>query len=185
MISALLKLLFFLNLSILHIGDSHVAPGITTQILADSLKAETHIYAIGGKTYNYFISNSSTVIAKIEKYKPTLVIISLGTNDCFGGVRYNFKSQVEKLIDIILNQDSTIKIILTSPPDNKHHEAMVRCGEVLDSCQKHNVYYCDITNNDNGYKNHIAKDRVHYSWTGYKKLGLVIYEFIKNLNIIL
>lgn len=171
---------------IMHIGDSHVVPNVTTSIIKDSLKTkydtvETYVYAMNGKTYSYFIKNKKTLISKLNNYNPNIVIISLGTNDYFNGNnKINFKKQVISLIDIIKNSDSTIKIILTSPPNNKHHDNMETCANILKeiSEENKNIYFCDILNESILYDKYIQKDKVHYKNVGYKIIGQIIYNFI-------
>lgn len=185
-IFALSTLTYSQNKTILHIGDSHIVPNIITKVVEDSLKTKydtvkTHVYAINGKTYSYFIKNKKTLNSKLNNYKPNIVIISLGTNDYFNGNnKTNFKKQVITLIDIIKNNDSTIKIILTSPPNNKHHNNMETCANILKEVSKENknVYYCDILNESVLYGNYIQKDKVHYKNVGYKIIGQIIYNFI-------
>ncbi len=78
-------------LRILHLGDSHVKSGYFAEAFADSLnrflastqtalQVELNVMAKNGATSKHFLEEPYNA-AEVQKFRPTVIIISLGTNE--------------------------------------------------------------------------------------------------------
>ncbi len=107
---------------ILHLGDSHIKKGHCTDPIRNELQNKYGILinvqpmGINGATYVTF--STSEHIQKIVDFEPDLLIISLGTNDCYSEkfsadkLRFNMKVFFSMLEEKLPN----LPIILTTPP---------------------------------------------------------------------
>lgn len=115
--------------TIVHIGDSHIKPGIVTgevrQALIqhfyfdkDSVPIEhptinVECIGINGATYTTYLNNSR-LTQRLQRLAPQLVIISLGTNEAYG--RYSsLTGNIESLLYIIKRACPGVKFLLTTP----------------------------------------------------------------------
>lgn len=111
-------------LRILHVGDSHVAPGTFTRAMEATLaagweavgSAEVHFFGHNGATVNYFATEEW--MQKIAEQAPDLIIVSLGTNECHG-MGYNeaqHRGQMQAFFTLLAEACPSAAILLTTPP---------------------------------------------------------------------
>ena len=132
------------KLTVLHIGDSHIKPGIVTaevrQALrhgcvndSDSLAAvsrnvEVECIGINGATYATYL-NRSDLTRRLQQLKPQLTIISLGTNEAYGNYG-SIQGNIESLLYVIRRACPDVKILLTTPLETQKHRSR---GHVIQS----------------------------------------------------
>lgn len=109
-------------LHILHIGDSHVAPGTFTHALEETLQralpesVEVRFFGHNGATVNYFATTEW--MEKIRACQPDLIIVSLGTNECHGMGYHEeqHRGQMQAFYPQLAEACPQAVILLTTPP---------------------------------------------------------------------
>lgn len=78
-----------------------------------------HSVGINGAMYQHYNEFSNILLAEMEVLKPQLVIISLGTNEAYGGRMdpLAFRDEIDKAVTLIREQNPAVNILLTTPPD--------------------------------------------------------------------
>lgn len=109
---------------IMHVGDSHVKGGAFTSVIASVLTkaySERCTYqslGINGATYQTWLAEKN--INQIIETKPDLLIVSLGTNDCYSR-RFDpevMRSHMLSLYTQLQKHLPQMCIIYTTPPAN-------------------------------------------------------------------
>ncbi|MEC5147308.1 GDSL-type esterase/lipase family protein [Chitinophaga sp. 212800010-3] len=74
---------------------------------------------INGAMYQQYNETDNVLLAGMATMKPRLVIISLGTNEAYGGRMdpLAFRDEIDRAVQLIRKQDPTVSILLTTPPD--------------------------------------------------------------------
>lgn len=74
---------------------------------------------INGAMYQQYNEFDNTLLAQMAVLKPQLVIISLGTNEAYGGRMdpLAFRDEIDRTVTLIREQNPAARILLTTPPD--------------------------------------------------------------------
>lgn len=117
-------------LRVLHIGDSHVKAGSFSEALKEKLQAAFGAAdtdsATSGIRFSYIGSNGATTARfltdsykqRFADFKPDLIVLSLGTNECHGwGYREeSHRPELESFLDFLQAACPAAVILLTTPP---------------------------------------------------------------------
>ncbi len=156
-------------------------------------------FGVPGKSYKYF-TESAIALGHLERFKPNLVIISLGVNDIFGK-RYDeeyIESNMERLVSIVREKDSSVSILLAITGDanfkkNKSNPFLPLLSEqMIAFAVKHNCAYWNPVPVFGGYgymnkwyaEKLCIRDRVHLTSSGYSLLGRTLVEAINKAFIL-
>ena len=143
-------------------------------------------------------------IRQLSLLKPSLLIISLGTNESYGRNfnKETFKMQVNALISLVREEISETSIIITTPAEvyksiyvNKkrqygRNENIAAIAEVISAYSEQEGLaswdFYTISGGDNSCKKWfdakmLGRDRIHFSQTGYEEQGLLLYKAIARL----
>ncbi|NSL89923.1 GDSL-type esterase/lipase family protein [Chitinophaga solisilvae] len=77
-----------------------------------------HSVGINGAMYLHYNDLNNTVMAGLSALKPSLIIISLGTNEAYS--RFDplqFRNEIDRMVQLIRSQRPEAAILLTTPPD--------------------------------------------------------------------
>jgi hypothetical protein len=134
---------------------------------------------------------------QLSYLQPDLVIVSMGTNEAFGA-HFNaeeFSRNIDTLVSGIRIRNPGAEILLTTPGDSfrksrkgrvKNPDMKLARDAVITYAESHGCAWWDLYEIMGGYGSmakwfaaHIsAKDRVHFSGTGYVMQGGMLYEAI-------
>ena len=156
-----------------------------------------HSIGVNGSMYvNY---TDETYVRQLALLKPSLLIISLGTNETFGR-RFNseeFSSQAEAFISLIKTYIPNTAILLTTPPEcykrvyvNKKRtyvrnaSTQFAAKALVNVALRENIACWDLfaaTGGKNSYskwyKEHLmGRDRIHFTKEGYREQGTLLYR---------
>lgn len=163
-----------------------------------------HSIGINGAMFvNY---TDRTYLEQLKALQPSLLIISMGTNETFGR-RFNkpeFKEQVKTFISLVKEVLPNTSIILTTPAEcykrvtvNKkrsyiRHENIEKAADVITEVAREEGVACwdlfTMTGGKGSYRNWFDKklmgrDRIHFTKEGYWEQGELLYRaFIKSYN---
>jgi lysophospholipase L1-like esterase len=151
-----------------------------------------HAFGIPGKTIDYF-SRSGIMMRHLEKYRPDLIIITLGTNDAFAKLDYgDVLRHLARLLSAIRSVAPSASILFTVPPDtffrngaNNRYTPGVRQA-IIDFCLKNGCAWWDLYGIMGGAGSMSAwrerglghRDRIHFTSNGYRLTGELIAEAI-------
>jgi lysophospholipase L1-like esterase len=140
-------------------------------------------------------NSSKYFIEQLPNLNPSLVIISLGTNDAFtkGFNANTFHKQLDTLITSIKRANPKTCFLLTTPPDSYRKARRIRVKNpdmkkarlvIVNYCLQHNLAYWDMYEIMGGYGSMAkwfsaklaAKDRVHFSGKGYQIQADLFYS---------
>lgn len=156
-----------------------------------------HSIGVNGAMFiNYTDEN---YIRQLALLKPSLLIVSLGTNETFGR-RFNrdeFAGQVDAFVSLAKKYMPETAILLTTPPEcykrtyvNKkrtyvrNSNTQIAAKVIVDIARKDSVACWDLfaaTGGKNSctkwYKNGLmGRDRIHFSKEGYREQGTLLYR---------
>lgn len=147
-------------------------------------------YGVISKTFDYF-ANSKSLLRDIAKYKPDLIIVTLGTNDAFAKPEYdNVYTHIDNLAVNLKRNSPKSNIIFTVPSDayfrdgiNNNYIAVVRKA-IINYCTKNNHAYWDLYevmggqySMDKWLKEGLSKnDRIHFTDNGYNAQAELFVE---------
>lgn len=160
-----------------------------------------HSIGVNGAMYVNYTDES--YIRQLALLKPSLLIISLGTNETFGR-RFNiaeFSSQVDALLSIVKREMPKTAILLTTPAEcyrrtrvnkqrvyvrNDNIERAARA--IMDSAKKNGVACWDlftVTGGKNSYRKWynsklMGRDRIHFRKEGYQEQGTLLFRALMN-----
>jgi hypothetical protein len=130
------------------LGDS-LAVGLATPLrkLAQDSQCAFEAMAVGGTTVHQW-ANSEKLKAALEKFKPTLVLVSLGTNDAYSPklAPEALVADTEKLIKTLM--DAGAEVVWIGPPSlpatysSPNYHATLR-PELLEALAKVPKYWID------------------------------------------
>ena len=158
-------------------------------------------HAIGVNGARFIDYTHRNYIRQLSLLKPSLLIISLGTNEAHGRNfnKATFESQVHALIRLIREEIPRTAILLTTPAEtfksvtvNKkrqyvRNENVAKAVEVISTyAEKENLACWDlftISGGDNSCQKWFdakmyGRDRIHFSRTGYEEQALLLYKAI-------
>jgi hypothetical protein len=153
-----------------------------------------NMIGVNGAMY-YHYNKSEYFTQQLAYLKPDLVIISMGTNEAYAS---GFKSaplvnNMDTLITNIREVAPDAKFILTTPGDSfkrtrkgyvKNPNMERARNTIVDFCRAKNYAFWDLWNVMGGYGSMskwyvsglAAKDRLHFSQTGYELQGQLFFE---------
>ncbi len=154
-----------------------------------------HVVGINGAHYSDF-NQAQTFFAEMPLLQPDLILISLGTNE---GVNPGVTSQIivneaDKMIKNIRLHNIEAPIVIVTPFDNFYRRKknnrylnIVRNG-LLAAAEKNNIACMDMYNISGGIGSAsewrrqllITSDGIHYTISGYKLQGKMIYNTLIN-----
>lgn len=156
-------------------------------------------HAIGVNGAMYVNYTDEEYVRQLALLKPSLLIISLGTNETFGR-RFNreeFAGQVEAFISLIKKQMPETALLLTTPPEcykrayvNKKRtyvrntNTQLAARVIKEVARRESIACWDLfaaTGGKNScskwQKAHLmGRDRVHFSKEGYREQGTLFYR---------
>ena len=149
-------------------------------------------FGVSGKTIAYF-SRSQAMLLQLGKYRPDLVIITLGTNDAFARLEYgDVLIHLTRLFSAIRAVAPTASILFTVPPDtffrngeNNRYTQYVRQA-IVDFCQKNGCAWWDLYGIMGGAGSMTewreqglgSRDRIHFTSDGYRLMGKMLADAI-------
>ena len=158
-------------------------------------------HAIGVNGARYVDYTHRAYIRQLSLLKPSLLIISLGTNESFGR-NFNqetFELQVHALICLIREELPGTSVLITTPAEtyksiyvNKkrqyvRNENIAKIAEVLSAYTEREMLACwdlyAISGGANSCKKWfdakmLGRDRIHFSRDGYEEQGILLYKAI-------
>lgn len=183
---------FVLNASPYNIfmtGDSHICSNIYPETVGDILsEADPEIdFDYWGKVGAgfYTFNNSEEMMQHIYDAEPSILIVHLGTNDCYSPKfrPEKFLSDLEEFYGNVSERFPDCKMVFVTPFFNKFkngklNEQNRKCADaylefaenhknayVIDNNATHGMYFLE------GGKSLIRPDNVHLTAEGYKQLG--------------
>ena len=168
-----------------------------------------HSVGINGAMYQHYNDNSNILLAQMAVLRPRLVIISLGTNEAYGRLDpLAFRDEIDKTIQLIRRQDSSVSILLTTPPDcmrtvrkATRRKVGKKYRTVYRSVHYPNPYIAMVTQQIMGYARQHglacwnfnavnkaqksrfagawAPDHIHFNARGYQLQGQLLYDALK------
>ncbi|SEW00186.1 GDSL-type esterase/lipase family protein [Chitinophaga arvensicola] len=170
-----------------------------------------HSVGINGAMYQQYNEFSNILLAEMETMKPQLVIISLGTNEAYGGRMdpLAFRDEIDKAVTLIREQNPSVNILLTTPPDCMRavrKATRKKVGKKKYKTIYHTAYYPNpyismVTQQIMGYARQHgiacwnfnlvnktqsskfagawAPDHIHFNVRGYQVQGQLLYEALE------
>lgn len=169
-----------------------------------------HSVGINGAQYQQYNEISNILLAQMAVLKPQLVIISLGTNEAYGRLDpLAFRDEIDKAVTLIREQNPSVNILLTTPPDCMRavrKGVRKKVGKKKYRMIYHTAYYPNpyismVTQQIVGYArqhgiacwnfnavNKAQKDRfagawapdhIHFNVRGYQLQGQLLYEALQ------
>ena len=161
-----------------------------------------HSIGVNGAKYKDYTNRS--YIRQLALLKPSLLIISLGTNESFGRnfSKVEFEAQVNSFVSLVREEIPEVTILITTPAesykrvykDKKHYyernENIAKVADVISSyTEKEGIACWDLysaAGGDNSCKKWFdakmfGRDRIHFSSNGYKEQGTLLYKAIVRL----
>lgn len=170
-----------------------------------------HSVGINGAMYQQYNEFSNILLAEMEVLKPQLVIISLGTNEAYGGRMdpLAFRDEIDKAVTLIREQNPSVNILLTTPPDCMRavrKATRKKVGKKKYKTIYHTAYYPNpyismVTQQIMGYARQHgiacwnfnavnkaqssrfagawAPDHIHFNVRGYQLQGQLLYEALQ------
>jgi hypothetical protein len=152
---------------------------------------------VNGAEFRHF-NMSQHFQEQLSYLQPDLIIISMGTNEGFGGTfdKELFERNIDTLVSGIRARNPNVEILLTTPGDSFHKSRKGRVknpnmtiarNTVIDYAENHGCAWWDLYDIMGGYGSmakwylaHLsARDRVHFSGTGYVIQGGLFYKALK------
>ena len=156
-------------------------------------------HSIGVNGAKFVDYTSHEYVRRLALLKPSLLIISLGTNESFGRnfSKTAFEAQIDAFIRIIREEIPGVALLITTPAEsyrrtyqNKkriyvRNENVTKVADAITSYAEKNGIACwDLFaisgGNNSCQKWHNAKmfgyDRIHFSITGYEEQGALLYK---------
>ena len=156
-------------------------------------------HAIGVNGARYIDYTNREYVRQLSLLKPSLLIISLGTNEA-AGRNFNktvFESQVDALVKLLHEEMPEVTLVITTPAEtfkrvyqNKKYqyvrnENVAKAASVISSYTKNKGIACwdfySISGGDNSSKKWydaklLGRDRIHFSRDAYEEQGTLLYK---------
>lgn len=159
---------------------------------------------INGAQFMHYNQDAKTIPTQMAILKPQLVIISLGTNEAFGGVNVaQLRQEMDKTVNAIRAGAPETSILFTTPPSGmmkkrqapykkkgkthyrvsyiKNPQVAVIRTEMIQFCKDNNMAYWDFheaMKADNRFTRGWSTDHVHFNAFGYTQQGSLLYDAI-------
>ena len=158
-----------------------------------------HSIGVNGAKFTDYTSRE--YIRQLSLLKPSLLIISLGTNESFGKYfkKDAFEDQIDALISLIREEIPEATLLITTPAEtykrvyrNKKYqyvrnENIAKVADVISSYTKDNGIaswdFYSVSGGDNSCQKWynaklLGRDRIHFSRDGYEEQGTLLYKAI-------
>lgn len=158
-------------------------------------------HSIGVNGAKFVDYTSRDYIRQLSLLNPSLLIVSLGTNESFGKnfSKAAFEQQVDSFIRLVREEIPGTTLLITTPAETykriyrnkKRHyvrnENIAKIADVISSyAEKENIAYWDlysISGGNNSCKKWydakmFGRDRIHFSRNGYDEQGALLYKAI-------
>ena len=188
------------RISVVHIGDSHVAGHVFAKQVGDNLEKNfTSIrFSEFGKNGATFISYlNSGLLPKVYEQKPDLIILSFGTNEGYSSTYTGEKhyDQINRLMSTLKEELPDALFLLTTPTGSylKNGKINPKNAEVARTivryANENNMAAYDLYEvlggEDYACQNlkaarYFRVDGVHFTWDAYKMQGNMLYNAIIN-----
>jgi len=159
---------------------------------------------INGAQFMHYNQNAQTIPLQMEILKPQLVIISLGTNEAFGGINASqLREEMNKTVWAIKENAPDATILFTTPPSGmmkkrqvpykrkgktryrisyvRNPQVAVIRAEMIQFCKDNNIAYWDfheLMKTDKNFVRGWSQDHVHFNAFGYTRQGTLLYDAI-------
>ncbi|MDR2681369.1 MAG: GDSL-type esterase/lipase family protein [Tannerella sp.] len=156
-------------------------------------------HSIGVNGARFVDYTNRNYIRQLALLKPSLLIVSLGTNESFGRQfgKEQFRSQVDAFIQLVKEELPETALLITTPAEsykraykNKkryyvRNDNIAKVADALTSYTREKGIACwdlfSITGGNNSCKNWFeagmfGRDRIHFSSKGYGEQGVLLYK---------
>ncbi|MDR1407967.1 MAG: GDSL-type esterase/lipase family protein [Tannerella sp.] len=160
-------------------------------------------HAVGQNGAMFMNYSRPEYVRQLALFKPSLLIITLGTNESFAGSRFRseqFVLQMDSFIRLANHYLPHTAILITTPAESfrrvqRQHERNRNIGKIAtairDYAEKEGLACFDLygaTGGANscekwGKANLLGRDRVHYSIDGYHEQGKLLYKALVRLKL--
>lgn len=154
-----------------------------------------HMVGVNGATHKSYFE-SEFFFEQINTLKPDLIIVSLGTNESLGSQQTinEMGPFMEAFYYSLKSECKEAGIIITTPPDTykkrkyKNLNTLQVRAQQIDFAIKNNIAYWDLfkvmgglgSMGKWGASGLASKDRVHFSQSGYKMQGQLLFDALMN-----
>lgn len=158
-------------------------------------------HSIGVNGAKFVDYTSREYVRQLSLLNPSLLIVSLGTNESFGRnfSKATFEQQVDSFIRLVREELPETTLLITTPAETykrvyknkKRHyvrnENISKIAETISSyAEKENIAYWDLYTLSGGYNScknwfdakMFGRDRIHFSRDGYDEQGVLLYKAI-------
>jgi len=161
-----------------------------------------HSIGVNGAKFTDFTNRS--YIRQLSLLKPSLLIVSLGTNESFGKYfkEKDFENQISAFIDLVKEEMPNTAILLTTPAETykkvyrqkkrlyvRNENLSAIAGVIRNYTVNNNLACWDLfsmAGGDNSCRNWIeanmlGKDHIHFTQKGYSEQGVLLYKSLIRL----
>ena len=158
-----------------------------------------HSIGVNGAKFKDYTSRE--YVRQLSLLKPSLLIISLGTNESFGRnfSKTEFEAQIDSLVRLVHEEIPGVTLLITTPVESykrvyrnkkRYYERNVNIAKVADVitsyAKKEGIAYWDlysVAGGNNSCKmwfdaKMFGRDRIHFSRVGYEEQGSLLYKAI-------
>ena len=162
----------------------------------DSTGIFYHSIGVNGARFEDYVDKTTDFMSQTSKLNPDIIIISLGTNETFNDQYTNerFKENLTIFTKQITEATGCDIVLFTTPPSalKKRKYTNKKTAKfttiIKEFCNENQYAYWDlyeITGKENGMKQwykkgFAAKDRIHYSASGYQLQGRLLFDAFLN-----
>ncbi len=161
----------------------------------EGLRPGVYYHTIGNNGATYATYNRIGSVGKgIAELNPDLVIISLGTNECFGTFsRSAFLNSVDMLVKNIAKENPEATILITTPIESSKRIDNIQQARnaIVDYGAEKHIPVLDLWTVAGGRGSSanwirsgmFAGDKIHHTYRGYHLIGRLVYDaLIEVLN---
>ncbi|MDR2384899.1 MAG: GDSL-type esterase/lipase family protein [Tannerella sp.] len=183
--------------------DTFLDPSIYYGFLLTNGHAGILYHALGINGARYVDFTNRKYIRQLSLLNPTLIIVSLGTNESFGKnfSMPEFERQIDSFVNLVHEELPNTSIILTTPPETfkrlrskqkryyVRNENTKKAAETISSYTAINGLACwdlyAVSGGSNSCNNWFeagmfARDRIHFTQKGYDEQGKLLYKSLIN-----
>jgi len=152
-----------------------------------------HAIGVNGAAFNHYFYNN--FYEQLQLLEPSLVIVSLGTNDGYSAAfkPQDFERYISIFIEKLTMELPNASILFTTPPDcykngQKVNNLQIIREIIIKKCIENNFAYWDFYNVMGGYgsmqnwynQGYSAKDKVHFPAKAYRLQGKLLSNALLN-----